>query len=69
MWYWLEMLEEQLAKITTLEEMWAYWKHYDRQWNEYNISDMTDSHLINTIKYFWKLDYDIWPLLSEKNKR
>ena len=68
MWYWLEMLEQKMFSINELEEIWEDWIHYDRQWKEYLLKDMTDSHLRNTIKYFWEI-YNVKPLINELQRR
>mgnify|MGYP006971788728 CR=1 FL=1 len=49
------------------ESEWQAGIHYDRQGNEYKISEMTTTHLQNIIKFFKGLDTS--PLQEEINKR
>ena len=34
------------------EELWEFWFHITREWKEILLEDMTESHLLNTIKFF-----------------
>lgn len=47
---------------------WKYGKHTDKKGNTYLITDMTDEHLINTIRYF-ENKYDVTVLRNELIKR
>lgn len=59
MWEMAELIsdlamDEMIAKSKhkDLEKMWENWKHKDQYGRVYNISDMTTSHIKNTIRYF-----------------
>ena len=45
-----EMVAE--SQYNDLKKMWQDWKHKDKHGRIYNISDMTTSHIKNTIRYF-----------------
>ena len=51
------------------EEEWKEGIHVDQNDNEYLISEMTTSHLENTIRYFKKEELDVSPLEEELKKR
>lgn len=47
------------------EREWEKGIHVDQNGIEHKISDMTDSHLKNTIRYFQNIGYDTYILENE----
>jgi len=62
--YYYDMYDP--CEATTLE--WESRIHEDQNWKEWRLSEMTDSHLLNTIIYFNK-NVDTTPLQNELTKR
>lgn len=64
-WGWCEEDEDDIQERR--EEDWKNGIHFDKDFKEWKIRDMTDFHLLNTIKYFKY--YNTKPLLKEAKKR
>ncbi len=56
------------ASLERRERFWENGIHTDQNDNEYKLSEMTDEHLKNTIRYF-KKTHDVSSLLEELKKR
>lgn len=56
-----------VPEYTTNGENWKHGFHVDQHENRHNISEMSDTHLLATIRYFAHLDTR--PLKKEAKKR
>lgn len=51
------------------EEHWKAGFHYDQSGKEYKLTEMSDSHLYNTIKFFSSKGWNVLPLEKETKRR